>query len=194
MSSVAVGLVWMAYLVLLSVVWCLCAAGIHGTLLLFDFLNPLLTALLVRFLNGTFARSRPRSSILTALFRLYHNECSEERSEKKYISPHRAGGGEGFIAAQGRWRIDGRGSICVWGCYTDFTSRHGRSEGWSAICSASLGWTVVSPCILGWSEGSPGVLVTDTSGELSYFSYSKTENHKKNSLLLVRLLFLLFLL
>jgi hypothetical protein len=98
-------------------------------------------------------------------------------------------GEEIYIAAQGRWRIDGRGSICVWGCYTDFTSRHGRSEGWSAICSASLGWTVVSPCIHGWSEGSPGVLVTDTSGELSYSSYSKIENHKKKSLLFVRLLF-----
>jgi hypothetical protein len=48
---------------------------------------------------------------------------------------------------------------------------------------------VVSPCIHGWSEGSPGVLVTDTSGELSYFSYSKMEKHKKKSLLFVRLLF-----
>jgi hypothetical protein len=48
---------------------------------------------------------------------------------------------------------------------------------------------VVSPCIHGWSEGSPGVLVTDTSGELSHSSYSKIENHKKKSLLLVRLLF-----
>jgi hypothetical protein len=48
---------------------------------------------------------------------------------------------------------------------------------------------VVSPCIHGWSEGSPGVLVTDTSGELSYSSYSKIENHKTKSLLFVRLLF-----
>jgi hypothetical protein len=81
MSLLGLGLGWMASLVLLLVVWCLSPGGRHGTLLLSDFLDPLLTALLVSFLNGTLPRSDPRSSILTALFRLYHTERSGESRE-----------------------------------------------------------------------------------------------------------------
>jgi hypothetical protein len=83
MSLVAEGLVWLASLVMLWVVWCLSPGGIHGTLLLCAFLTPLLTALLVRFLNGTLPRTGPGSSILTALFRLYHTECSGDSMEEQ---------------------------------------------------------------------------------------------------------------
>jgi hypothetical protein len=83
MSLLGLGLIWMASLVLLLVVWCLSPGGIHGTLLLSDFLTPLLTALLVSFLNGTLPRSDPQSSILTALFRLYHTEWSGDRKQEQ---------------------------------------------------------------------------------------------------------------